>query len=184
MLKLLYKKLINPFLKLVFGFFFDVKYLEGKYFDTSFQGWKWVFRSFITQKIFGLNRSVSWPVSTNIAIDNPKGIFFDPDDLNNFQHFGCYYFNANNGEITLGKGTWIAPNVGIITTNHSISNLNTHDAPKNVVIGKSCWIGMNAVILPGVILGDNTIVGAGSIVTKSFPLGNCTIVGNPAVQVK
>lgn len=51
---------------------------------------------------------------------------------------------------------------------------------KDVIIGKKCWIGMNAIILPGVKLGDNTIVGAGSVVTKSFPDGNLVIAGNPA----
>ena len=49
---------------------------------------------------------------------------------------------------------------------------------------KNCWIGFNAVILPGVILGDNTIVGAGSIVTKSFESGHCVIAGNPAKIIK
>jgi acetyltransferase-like isoleucine patch superfamily enzyme len=55
---------------------------------------------------------------------------------------------------------------------------------KDVVIGNKCWIGMNAMILPGVHLGDNTIVGAGSVVTKSFPEGNVVIAGNPAKLIK
>jgi acetyltransferase-like isoleucine patch superfamily enzyme len=55
---------------------------------------------------------------------------------------------------------------------------------KDVIIGKKCWIGMNAIILPGVQLGDNTIVGAGSVVTKPFPDGNILIAGNPAKIIK
>ena len=51
---------------------------------------------------------------------------------------------------------------------------------KDIIIGKKCWIGMNSVILPGVVLGDHTIVGAGAVVTKSFVDGNCVIGGNPA----
>ena len=47
-----------------------------------------------------------------------------------------------------------------------------------------CWIGMNSVILPGVVLGDSTIVGAGSVVTKSFVEGRQVIVGSPARVVK
>lgn len=45
-------------------------------------------------------------------------------------------------------------------------------------IGKNCWIGANAVILPGVTIGDNTVVGAGSVVTKDLP-DNVVAVGNP-----
>lgn len=55
---------------------------------------------------------------------------------------------------------------------------------KKVVIGDKSWIGMNSLILPGVILGSNTIVGGGSVVTKSFPQGHCVIAGNPAKLLK
>ncbi len=47
-----------------------------------------------------------------------------------------------------------------------------------VHIGKNCWIGAGAVIVPGVRIGDNTVIGAGSIVTKDIP-ANVVAVGNP-----
>ena len=47
-----------------------------------------------------------------------------------------------------------------------------------VHIGRNCWIGAGAVILPGVTIGDNTVIGAGSIVTKDIP-ANVVAVGNP-----
>lgn len=169
---------------MISSLFFSPEFLKGRYFDCSLVGWKWVFKSIFIQKILGYNRRALWPVSSFIAIDEPKNIFFHPDDMNNFWHFGCYYSNSCGGRITLGMGTWIAPNVGIITTNHSKENLNEHDSPKDVLIGNNCWIGMNSIILPGVCLGNNTIVGAGSIVTKSFPEGNCILVGNPARKIK
>ena len=51
-----------------------------------------------------------------------------------------------------------------------------YNAP--VHIGKNCWIGAGAVILPGITIGDNTVVGAGSVVTKDLPDG-VVAVGNP-----
>lgn len=47
-----------------------------------------------------------------------------------------------------------------------------------VHIGRNCWIGAGAVILPNVTIGDNTVIGAGSIVTKDIP-ANVVAVGNP-----
>ena len=109
------------------------------------------------------------------------GIHVDASSINVFQQSGCYY--QAFADINIGKNVWMAKNVGIITANHLLSNPEKHDNGKPVEIGDSCWIGMNAVLLPGVKLGNNTVVGAGSIVTKSFE-GHCVIAGNPARVIK
>lgn len=171
------------FSKLIMTHVYDGKYLKGRWFENSTKGWRWCWRSLFMQKIIGYNRKIPFPVSHRNNVGNIQNLFFDSNDMNNFQNFGCYYQNFN-GKIILGKGTYIAPNVGLITQNHKIGNLNEHDQAKDITLGKNCWIGMNSTILPGVTLGDNTIVGAGSIVTKSFPEGNCVIVGNPAKILK
>ncbi|MFO1022637.1 MAG: acyltransferase [Planctomycetales bacterium] len=163
--------------------FFHPKYLRGKYFDRSIVGWKWVWRSLWTQKLLGYNRNVPWPVSPFITIINATNLKFDVDDMNNFQMFGNYFQNFS-GTIHVGKGCWIARNVGIITANHDPENPDRHLPGADVVLGKGCWIGMNSVLLPGVQLGDHTVVGAGSIVTKSFPEGHCVIGGNPAKLIR
>ena len=166
-------------MRFLFSPWFDPYYLRGRYFDMSIAGWRWAWRSFIWQKIFGFNRHIPWPVSPWIAISDPKNIKFDIDDIHNFQTFGCYFQNFA-AQITIGSGSWIAPNVGIITSNHDIDDIDRHAPGRAVLIGSNCWIGMNSVILPGVVLGDNTVVGAGSVVTRSFPEGNCAIAGSPA----
>ena len=45
-------------------------------------------------------------------------------------------------------------------------------------IGRNCWIGAGALIMPGVSIGDNTVVGAGSVATRDLP-ANALAVGNP-----
>ena len=171
------------FLRLFFSMFYKRKYLRGKWFENSLLGWQWAWKGLFWQKMMGFNRGIPWPVSPFMNISNSKNIVFDINDMNNFWTFGNYFQNFS-AKIIIGKGTWIAPNVGIITANHDIYNLNKHLEGKDVIIGENCWVGMNTTILPGVILGDHTIVGAGSVVTKSFPEGNCVIAGNPAKLIK
>lgn len=164
---------------------YNGKYFKGRHFSRWYSiGWKWVTRGIFFQKILGYNRNVPFPVSEKIFIGNYKNIEFDVNDLNIFHVFGNYYQAWNDGKINIGKGTYIAPNVGIITSNHNVYDLDKRMKAENVTIGAQCWIGMNSMILPGVELGQHTIVGAGSVVTKSFKDGNCIIVGNPAKKIK
>jgi acetyltransferase-like isoleucine patch superfamily enzyme len=178
------------FLGKIFSIFvYDRKYLSGKYFDGKCGGicsigWRWVVTDCMGRILLGLNRGVPFPISPKMSVVNPQNIYFHNDDLNNFQGSGSYYQALDQGKIVIGKGSWIAPNVGLITTNHDVSNPDKHLRGKDIIIGEKCWIGMNSVILPGVILGPHTTVGAGSIVTKSFSDGYCVISGNPARKLR
>ena len=52
-----------------------------------------------------------------------------------------------------------------------------------ILLCSGCWIGVGAVILPGVTVGRNAIVGANAVVTKDVP--DHTIVGGiPAVRIR
>lgn len=157
---------------------------KGKHFNyPGAIGWSWVFNGFIWQKILGINRQVTWPVSFKVSVLSHENISFHPDDLNNFMAGGSY-FQALRAKLVIGRGTYIAPNVGIFTENHDLNDPDKRSVAKDVHIGEKCWIGMNAIILPGVKLGNHTVVGAGSVVTKSFPEGNCVIAGNPARLIR
>lgn len=160
------------------------QYLRGKWFESWYSpGWEWVFRCFWTQKLLRINGGFPWPVGSHMVVSNWRNITFHPDDLNNFMGWGCY-FQCFAGKITIGRGTYIAANTGLITANHDPSDLDAHLPGKDIILGERCWIGMNSVILPGVTLGENTVVGAGSVVTKSFPEGHCVIAGNPAKKIR
>ena len=50
---------------------------------------------------------------------------------------------------------------------------------KKVIIKNNVFVGVNSIIMPGVIIEDNVIVAAGSVVTKSIPQGS-VVAGNPA----
>lgn len=130
-------------------------------------------------KIIGL-RGVYWPVNEKSEVTHPLNIFVGINS-NAATRPGCYL--QGNGGIYIGNYVHLASNIGIISSNHDLNNQKEH-VNKEVYIDDYCWIGMNAVILPGVHLGKRTIVGAGSVVTKSFPEGFCVIAGNPAKIIK
>lgn len=175
--------LVKPVAKAVLSLFFKRKYLRGRHFDASYGGYFWGVRSVWQKNILRLARPLPWPSGLTCYVSNPDNLVFHPDDINNFQSPGIYLQNFK-GTIHLGRGTYIAPNVGIITANHRLDALDEHEDGRDVVIGEKCWIGMNAVILPGVVLGDRTVVAAGAVVTRSFPQGRCVIGGTPAKILK
>lgn len=120
-----------------------------------------------------------------------ENCYIEPPFHSNFGgghvHFGnCVYANFNltcvdDTHIYVGDNTMIGPNVTIATAGHPIlPELREKGYQYNmpVKIGKNCWIGAGAVILPSVTVGDNTVVGAGSVVTKDLPSG-VVAVGNP-----
>lgn len=102
-------------------------------------------------------------------------------------HFGKgIYANFNltlvdDTHIYVGDYTQFGPNVIVATAGHPIlpelrEKGYQYNAP--VHIGRNCWIGAGAIVLPGVTIGDNVVVGAGSVVTKDLP-SNVVAVGNP-----
>jgi len=50
---------------------------------------------------------------------------------------------------------------------------------KKTVIGNNVFIGVDSILMPGVIIEDRVIIAAGSLVTKSVPSGSI-VGGNPA----
>jgi len=54
---------------------------------------------------------------------------------------------------------------------------------KDTYIGKRCFIGANAIVLPGVHIGNSVVVGAGALVTKDVP-ACCIVGGNPARVIR
>lgn len=120
-----------------------------------------------------------------------EGCYIEPPFRANFGgrhiHFGKgVYANFNltmvdDTHIYVGDYTMFAPNVTVATAGHPIlpelrEKALQYNAP--IHIGRNCWIGAGAVLLPGVSVGDNSVIGAGSVVTKDIP-SDVIAVGNP-----
>lgn len=114
-----------------------------------------------------------------------NGEFIELGDRVGFNH-GCYV--NGYGGLTIGDRSLVGPCSLIHTANHETDPskpiLEQGWIKQPVSIGKDCWIGMGATIVPGVSIADGVIVGAGSVVVKDLPpytlaVGNpCTVIRN------
>jgi acetyltransferase-like isoleucine patch superfamily enzyme len=102
------------------------------------------------------------------------------------------------GDVSVGKHCIFAPNVFISSGRHYFDlhpgwliqdqdefvRRNTelslrHSRP--VVVEDDCWIGINAVVMPGVTIGKGAVVGAGSVVARD--VAPYTVVGGAPARV-
>jgi putative colanic acid biosynthesis acetyltransferase WcaF len=83
------------------------------------------------------------------------------------------------GPIALGEGCTIAQEAYLCSGTHDFSapTLPLQTAP--IVIGAKAFVGLRAIVLPGVTIGANAVVGAGAVVTHDVADGQI-VAGNPA----
>jgi acetyltransferase-like isoleucine patch superfamily enzyme len=97
-------------------------------------------------------------------------------------------FGSEPWLIEIGHHVTIAAGVMFITHDGASRLFRTRIAGLNprygnrygtIRIKDSCFVGMNAIILPDVVIGPDAIVGAGSVVTHNVAPGT-VVAGNPA----
>ena len=159
--------------------FYKKKWISGKWFDHYHSGYKWAIKS-IPHRI--LHYRKPWPYGKNAIIQSGKNLLIAQSSLNCIQ--GTCYIQNKRYKVTIGNNCYIANNVGLITEQHDVYDLDNHSEGKEITIGDWCWLGMNVVIMPGVVLGDHTVVGANSVVTRSFQGGYVVIAGAPAKVIR
>lgn len=101
--------------------------------------------------------------------------------LGDFVYTNFNFTAVDDSHIYIGSYTMIGPNVTVATAGHPILpelRAKAYQYNMPVHIGKNCWIGAGALIMPGVTIGDNSVIGAGSVVTKDIP-ANVIAYGNP-----
>lgn len=85
--------------------------------------------------------------------------------------------------IEIGNNVHLTAGVSFVTHDGGVwafrRTIPAFDVFGSIMIGDDCYIGNNAIILPGIRIGRTCIVGANSVVTKSIPNG-VVAAGNPA----
>jgi len=130
----------------------------------------------------------------------------DPEGPDSFQtKCVLHHYPFIGDKLIIGRFSAIAEGARFIMNgaNHAMSGFSTY--PFNIfghgwekgfdpgtwekelrgdtVVGNDVWIGMEAVIMPGITIGDGAIVAARSVVTHDVPPYSI-VAGNPARVVK
>jgi serine acetyltransferase len=91
--------------------------------------------------------------------------------------------------VTIGRDVLIADRVFISDVDHNYAGddkpiiLQGSTFMGAVVLQDGCWIGIGAVILPGVTIGRNAVVAANAVVTQNIP-DRCVAGGIPARVIR
>lgn len=121
-------------------------------------------------------------------------------------HMGCYlYFNGPGsirrtrvqvgqnsrinrdchldlrGGLTIGANVSLSAAVAVLTS-AGMSNSSRDGEVRRVTIEDNAWIGVRAIIMPGVTVGRGAVVGAGAIVMRDVP-PFAIVFGSPARAV-
>ena len=100
------------------------------------------------------------------------------------------YLDAHPDALEFGDGVYLAPNVLVLTHKRDLSNFAYgklyRDQPhvvKKVVFCDNSYVGMGAIVMPGVTIGEGACVAAGALVVKDVPPWT-VVAGSPAKPMR
>jgi acetyltransferase-like isoleucine patch superfamily enzyme len=90
------------------------------------------------------------------------------------------YIDAR-GSIRLDADVSIAREVAVLTATHVPDDASFAARLAPVHLHRRCWIGMRALVMPGITVGEGAIIGAGAVVTSD--VDPYTIVGGVPAKI-
>jgi maltose O-acetyltransferase len=99
---------------------------------------------------------------------------------------GGRVFIDGSAGVRIGDDVMIAHGVKITSAGHDpdVPRMNEGNLNRPVTIGRNVWLGIGAIILPGVSIADGVVVGAGAVVTRSIAKPNVIVAGIPARMLR
>jgi acetyltransferase-like isoleucine patch superfamily enzyme len=108
-------------------------------------------------------------------------------NIHDFVSIGHNCHIASCEKLTIGKNTVVSSNVFIGSLDHDLSDLSSRKKLDELrctptIIGRNCFIGTGAVILPGSEIGDYSVVGAMTVVRGKYEEGS--VISNRKDYIK
>lgn len=128
-------------------------------------------------KLLGMTIKDKSKIDMGSYILSPSKISVD-----SYSHINHGSLLDGRGGLVIGESVSISYNVKLITGTHDIQSSSFNEVFKKIVIGKYVWIGVGAIVLPGVVIGEGAVVAAGSVVTKSVE-PYTIVAGIPAKEI-
>lgn len=124
-------------------------------------------------------REHAWLNCVAGSTPGPRLVIGEGSYLGRFVHINAYE------SVVIESSVLISDRVFISDVHHEWRNPDVPiieqgvTAPRPVRLKTGCWIGIGAVIMPGVTIGRNAIVGANAVVTRDVP-DHMVALGVPA----
>lgn len=103
--------------------------------------------------------------------------------LEDHASIGDHAIIYNLGPVTLKARSLVAQEVYVCAGTHDLSDPRLPLQVAPIIIGEDVFIGVRALLLPGVEIGPGAVIGAGSVVTKDMPPWTIC-AGNPCKPLK
>ena len=84
--------------------------------------------------------------------------------------------------VELGVGSTIAQEAYLCTGTHDFDHPHTPLKTAPITVGAHAFVGLRAIVMPGVAIGAGSVVGAGAVVTKDTEAWSI-VGGNPARRI-
>ena len=128
---------------------------------------------FIGNNSFLISKNFRICTGCRITINDSAKLILGSGILNHNCVIECFE------HVEIGEDCKISENVQIRDSNNHLILRNGYKKSSPIFIGDHVWIGLNAIILPGVKIGSGAIIAAGSVVNKDVP-PNSLVGGVPA----
>lgn len=122
------------------------------------------FRRFLYRHVFGIKIDPGAVVHWQARFFAPSGIRIGSDSV-----IGNNNFLDGRRGLTIGKCVVTSAEVMVLTLQHDVDDRGFAAVGGPVVIEDYVFVGVRAIILPGVHIGRGAVVAAGAVVTHDVP---------------